>query len=111
MVGRLRRAGGFGMTVDSLGLSPAQSISRRDGVMKEIRRAIVLGSLKPGSVGDATILSVKDGKFIYEDVVGERVTGDKKIIAEGTVIAGKWWHPKRSSKFAKVAPRTQEKVE
>jgi dihydroorotase len=70
-----------------------------------------LGSLKPGSVGDATILSVKDGKFIYEDVVGERVTGDKKIIAEGTVIAGKWWHPKRSSKFTKIAPRAKEKVE
>ena len=70
-----------------------------------------LGSLKPGSVGDATILSIKEGKFIYEDVVGERVTGDKKIIAEGTVIAGKWWHPKRSSKFAKIAPRTKEKVE
>jgi dihydroorotase len=70
-----------------------------------------LGSLKPGSVGDATILSIKDGKFIYEDVVGERITGDRKIIAEGTVIAGKWWHPKRSTKFAKVAPRAKEKVE
>lgn len=65
-----------------------------------------LGSLKPGSVGDATILSVKDGKFTYEDVVGERITADKKIIAEGTVIAGKWWHPKRSTKFAPAGART-----
>ncbi len=30
------------------GLSPVASISRRDGVMNEIRRAIVVGSLKPG---------------------------------------------------------------
>lgn len=30
------------------GLSPVESISRRDGVMREIRRAIVTGSLRPG---------------------------------------------------------------
>jgi dihydroorotase len=62
-----------------------------------------LGSLKPGSVGDATILTIKDGKFDYVDVVGEHLTGDKKIVAEGTVVAGKWWHPKRSKRFRKVA--------
>jgi dihydroorotase len=53
-----------------------------------------LGSLRPGSVGDATILSVKDGHFDYVDVVGEHLTGDRKIAAEGVVIAGRWWHPK-----------------
>jgi dihydroorotase len=54
-----------------------------------------LGTLKPGSVGDATILSVKEGRFDYVDVVGERFTGDRKIASEGVVIAGRWWHPKR----------------
>jgi len=29
-----------------------------------------LGSLKPGSVGDATLISIQEGKFDYEDVVG-----------------------------------------
>jgi dihydroorotase len=53
-----------------------------------------LGSLKPGSVGDASILSIKQGKFDYIDVVGEHLTGDRKIVSEGVVIAGKWWHPK-----------------
>ncbi len=62
-----------------------------------------LGSLKPGSVGDATILTVKDGKFDYVDVEGQHLIGDKKIVSEGTVIAGKWWHPKRSNKFRKLA--------
>jgi dihydroorotase len=52
-----------------------------------------LGSLRPGSVGDATILSVKDGHFDYVDVVGEHLTGAQKIAAEGVVIAGRWWHP------------------
>ncbi|OQW49636.1 amidohydrolase/deacetylase family metallohydrolase [Candidatus Raskinella chloraquaticus] len=60
------------------------------------------GSLKVGSLGDASILSVKDGKFDYEDVTGEHMTGDKKIIAEGVVLKGRWWHPKRSRKFAVV---------
>jgi dihydroorotase len=52
-----------------------------------------LGSLKPGSVGDATILSIREGEFDYVDVVGEHLTGDKKIFSEGVVIAGRWWHP------------------
>jgi dihydroorotase len=55
-----------------------------------------LGSLKPGSVGDATILSIKDGRFDYVDVVGEHLTGDRRILSEGVVIAGRWWHPKGS---------------
>jgi DNA-binding GntR family transcriptional regulator len=33
---------------DSSGLLPVSSISRREAVMNEIRRAIVLGTLKPG---------------------------------------------------------------
>jgi dihydroorotase len=59
-----------------------------------------LGSLKPGSVGDATILSVQQGTFDYVDVVGEHMAGDKRIVSEGVVIAGHWWHP-QSSKFRK----------
>jgi len=52
-----------------------------------------LGSLKPGSVGDATILRVKDGRFDYVDVVGEHLPGDRRIVSEGVVIEGQWWHP------------------
>ena len=52
-----------------------------------------LGSLKPGSVGDATILSVKEGRFDYVDVVGEHLAGDRRIVSDGVVIAGRWWHP------------------
>jgi dihydroorotase len=58
-----------------------------------------LGSLKPGSVGDATILSVKDGRFDYVDVVGEHLMGDRRIVSDGVVIAGRWWHPRHSSEF------------
>ena len=52
-----------------------------------------LGSLKPSSAGDATLLKVSDGEFAYEDVVGEVMQGDRRITSEGVVIAGRWWHP------------------
>jgi dihydroorotase len=52
-----------------------------------------LGSLKPGSVGDATILSVDEGTFDYVDVVGEHLEGRQRITSRGVVIGGKWWHP------------------
>ncbi len=62
-----------------------------------------LGSLKPGSVGDATLLSIREGKFDYEDVVGEHLIGDRKIASEGVVIGGRWWHPHESPKFKRLA--------
>src|SRR5580704_13241450 len=53
-----------------------------------------LGTLKPGSIGDATVLSVREGRFDYVDVVGEHMTGDRRIASDGVVIAGRWWHPR-----------------
>jgi dihydroorotase len=53
-----------------------------------------LGTLKPGSIGDATVLSVREGRFDYVDVVGEHLDGNRRIASEGVVIAGKWWHPR-----------------
>jgi dihydroorotase len=62
-----------------------------------------LGSLKPGSVGDATLISIQEGQFDYVDVVGEHLTGDRKIVSEGVVIGGHWWHPQQSSRFKQLA--------
>ncbi len=50
-----------------------------------------LGSLRPGSVGDASILDLLDGEFPLEDVVGEVVTARTRIAAAGLVVAGQWW--------------------
>jgi dihydroorotase len=60
------------------------------------------GSLKVGSLGDATILTVKEGKFDYVDVVGEHLIGNQRIVSEGVVLKGAFWHPRRSKKFAKL---------
>jgi dihydroorotase len=64
-----------------------------------------LGSLRPGSVGDATVISIKQGQFDYVDVVAEHLIGDRKIVSEGVVIAGRWWHPKQSPKLAQLAAK------
>jgi dihydroorotase len=61
-----------------------------------------LGTLKPGNIGDATILSVHKGEFDYVDVVGEHMVGDKRIFADGVVIAGRWWHPQDRSIFGRL---------
>ena len=52
-----------------------------------------LGTLRPGAAGDATLLSVREGQFDYEDVVGEVVTTDERLFAKGVVVDGRWWHP------------------
>ena len=62
-----------------------------------------LGSLKVGSVGDATLLTIRDGEFDYVDVVGEHLNGAKRIVSEGVVIAGKWWHSRPGGLFAAAA--------
>jgi dihydroorotase len=62
-----------------------------------------LGSLKTGSIGDATLLSIREGHFDYVDAVGEHMAGDRRILSEGVVIAGRWWHPQDPSKLRAAA--------
>ncbi len=56
-------------------------------------KRLELGSLKPGSVGDATLISVDEGQFDYVDVLGEHLIGNRRIHSRGVVIGGRWWHP------------------
>lgn len=51
-----------------------------------------LGTLKPGSPGDATILRLEKGTFTYEDVRGETMDGDQRLFSDGVVLGGRWWH-------------------
>jgi dihydroorotase len=52
-----------------------------------------LGTLRPGSAGDATVFRLSDGKFTYVDSTGEQMTGNQKILIEGIALKGHWWHP------------------
>lgn len=59
----------------------------------EILKRPDLGTFKPGSAGDASILEMRQGTFALGDVKGEVVTASERLFAAGTVIAGRWWHP------------------
>jgi dihydroorotase len=63
-------------------------------VTKNAARAISrpdFGTLKPGSPGDVTILSVEEGSFEYIDSLGAILTGDKKLNVETIVVDGTVW--------------------
>ena len=61
--------------------APAKALRRSD-----------LGSLRPGGLGEASILELKTGKFDYVDVVGERMTGDWRLEPRGIVLNGQLWN-------------------
>ena len=50
-----------------------------------------LGTLKPGSPRDMTILSIEEGSFEYIDSLGTILTGDKKLNVETLVVDGAAW--------------------
>jgi dihydroorotase len=63
-------------------VNPAAAIKRPD-----------LGTLRVGSVGEATVIDQANGKFDYTDCIGEQLPGDKRLLSAGVVLAGRWWHP------------------
>ncbi len=63
-------------------IGPAAAIRRPD-----------LGTLKPGGVGEASILELRRGSFDYVDCIGEYLKGEERLLSAGVVLGGKWWHP------------------
>ncbi len=50
------------------------------------------GTLKPGLLGDATVLEVEKGKFTFVDAVRVTMESDEQLACRGIVLGGKWWH-------------------
>jgi len=63
-------------------VNPAAAIKRPD-----------LGTLRPGSIGEATVLEQAGGRFDYTDCIGEQLIGDRRLLSAGVVLGGRWWHP------------------
>jgi dihydroorotase len=78
-----------------LGMSLRDVIAASTYTVATALKRLDLGSLKPGSVGDATVLSLREGRFDYVDATGEHVIGSQRLFAEGSVLAGRWFHPER----------------
>lgn len=51
-----------------------------------------LGSLKPGTPGDATVVKIVNGPVVHIDALGEKIEGDRQLACTGIVIDGKWWN-------------------
>ena len=60
-------------------IAPAGALRRKD-----------LGSLRPGSAGDASILTLEEDAFDYVDATDEHMTGRQRLTAAGVVIEGRW---------------------
>ena len=50
-----------------------------------------LGTLAPGSPGDAAILAVEDGEFDYVDAKGDHLAGTRRLAARDIVLGGRLW--------------------
>jgi dihydroorotase len=62
-----------------------------------------LGTLRPGAIGDASVLSLDEGAFPLEDVRGEVVTAGRRLFARGLVVGGRWWHgPEQRSSISEI---------
>ena len=50
-----------------------------------------LGTLKPGAAGDASVFEVLTTPTEYRDVQGELIVGERRLVARGLVLGGRWW--------------------
>jgi dihydroorotase len=62
--------------------NPAKALGRND-----------LGTLAVGGIGEASVIDITTGRFDYVDSIGEIHTGDRRLLAAGLVLNGRWWHP------------------
>lgn len=64
-------------TIHAATIAPAAALQRPD-----------LGTFRPGSTGDASILRLESGAFDFIDSVGERLIGRLRLVPIGVVYAG-----------------------
>jgi dihydroorotase len=77
----------------SLGMSLGDVVrAATAGPARAIGRGGELGTLAPGAAGDATVFTVDDGRFPYQDADGNTLEGSRRWTPVLTVRAGRvWW--------------------
>jgi len=89
----------IGMTVDQV----IERVTLRPTRMFNF--GVELGTLRPGSVADITILEVREGQFTFTDSTGKKRTGRQKLQSVAAIRAGKTY-VNRSDDAAKIGPPT-----
>jgi dihydroorotase len=74
----------------ALGLSLARIITATTEAPARALRRPDLGTLKPGSTGDASIIALAPIPTALEDVTGEIILHPSRLIARGRVLSGIW---------------------
>jgi dihydroorotase len=62
-------------------INAAQAVRREDR-----------GTLRPGLLGDATVLDIEEGDFEFVDATGTKIMADRQLVCRGAVLGGRWWH-------------------
>jgi dihydroorotase len=62
-----------------------------------VREDRTLGTLRPGAAADVTLLRLEEGPVTFEDTVGERVAGRRRLVPAGTVRDGRRVAPPKGS--------------
>jgi dihydroorotase len=71
----------FAEVIRATTVNPAEAVRLKDR-----------GTLRPGLLGDATVLTLEQGRFVFEDVLGEKLIAEQQLACRGIVLGGRWWH-------------------
>ncbi len=74
----------------ALGMPLRQIIAATTHAPAAALRRPDLGTLRPGSTGDASVIALQDVPTQLEDVLGETIAFPQRFVARGRVIAGRW---------------------
>ena len=81
---------GMGMSVEQViervTIRPATTVGREE-----------LGSLRVGTVGDASVLELEEGRFNYPDMLGDEVQATRRFAPSLTIKDGRRWPPMSES--------------
>ena len=58
------------------------------------------GTLRPGAAADVTLMAIEEGPVTFEDSMGERTTGTRRLVPSGAIRAGRWVPPKVAARLA-----------
>jgi dihydroorotase len=74
-----------------LGLPMDEVVSMTTGApARVIGHDRTLGTLRPGAASDVTLMELREGLVTFEDTVGERAEGTRRLVPSGAVRAGRW---------------------
>ena len=74
-----------------MGMSLEQVIERVTSKPASVIDREELGSLRVGSVGDAAVLELEEGRFSYPDMLGDQVEAERRFAPSLTIKDGRRW--------------------